>query len=97
MAKMRDPSRAWRKPMQRENTAAVRERIERARERMGTGSAKVLATVPSLPSLDVLDVCCQALYTALLVFAWDRESAQDIVAESLCLLRAERACRERGE
>lgn len=96
-AKMRDPSRVWRKPLQRENTAAVRERIEAARVRLEEGGTKALLPPESHGPLNVLEVCCQALYTALLVFAWDREGAQDIVAESLCLLRAERDLREGGE
>lgn len=94
---MRDESRTWRKPQQRTNIVAVRERIARARTRMEGGATIITEYgVPRQP-VDVLDVCCSALETALLMHVYDRESALDIVAETFVLLQAERACRERGE
>jgi hypothetical protein len=94
---MRDPSRTWRKPQQRLNITAVRERIAAARERLETGATKVLLPPESHGPLEVLDVCCQALETALLLHAFDSEGCLDVVAESLVLLQAERGCRRRGE
>lgn len=93
---MRDSTRLTRKPWQRENIVAVRERLQSARERLEEDGGKVRQ--PAFPGCKgcVLDVCCEALYTALLVFAWDRESAQDIVCESLVLLQAERDLQSRG-
>lgn len=94
---MRDASRLTRKPEQRRNILAVRERIQRARERMEIG--KTIVTGYGMPAapMNVLDVCCAALETVLLLHAYDQESALDVVAESLCLLQAERHCRSRGE
>lgn len=95
---MRDESRLWRKPQQRLNIVAVRERIAKARERMEMGGVAFEHVAMSDPlTRRALDVCCQALEGALLLHAFDRESALDLVADSLVLLRAERSCRERGE
>ena len=92
---MRDESRLWRKPLQRANILQVRERIGNARKRMEE-AVSVIGFPQDPGPVDVLNLCCSALETALLVHFSDIEAAQEIIAECLILLQAERNLRGEG-
>lgn len=86
---MRDASRLYRKPQLRAAQAVARRRIEAARERFEQGVSHL--GFPTEPKeVPLLEVVCAALDSALIISAYDREGALDLVAEAYVLLSAER-------